>query len=80
MDTRLPNNWLLMNDREIYLQQLTDLARLPDDAPEEMRELMDGALALEQFCVLMADDPAPSIERFRKMANEIKAGILGKKS
>jgi hypothetical protein len=65
-------------DVELYLQQLTDLARLPDDAPQRVRELMEGALCLKKFFMLATEDPDESwciglVNSFRKMAEDIKA-------
>ncbi len=63
---------------EFYLQTLADLAHLPDDAPEDVRELMEGALFLEQFFLRECDlDEGQCIERvrsFKKFAADVRSG------
>jgi hypothetical protein len=60
-------------DVELYLQQLTDLARLPDYAPQHLRELMEGALCLKRVFMLATEGPdeiwcIEVVNGFRKVA------------
>jgi hypothetical protein len=64
---------------EFYLQTLADLAQLPDDAPQDMRELMEGALFLTQFSPRESSDLDESQcigkgQELQKMAEEIRSG------
>jgi hypothetical protein len=62
-----------------YLQALTDLARLPDDAPGFVRDLMEGALELERFYMLSAQNDEQRnniIRRFVRVSEVLRSGAL----
>ena len=62
-----------------YLQALADLARLPDDAPSFVRDLMEGTLELERFYMLSAQNDEQRnniIRRFIRVSEVLRSGAL----